>query len=674
MKNSLRVRRLACAVIGLACIALVGPAEGVDKGVNHYILGCDSACANFNGPVITGNIDPTFTGSWYDPTQSGHGLSLEILPDHRLLVLWFTFNPDGTQQSWLVGTGTYTDNVATIPSVLMPAGGRWMPNFDPRQVVNNAWGTMKMTFTDSDHGKVEFISTLGYGAGSMNLTRLTRPAGITAAAMSASGKSWVLTGNLNVPRSGHSATLLMDGRVLVAGGWSPTDVILDSTELYDSVTGKWTSTGSLTRPRGGHTATLLPGGKVLVIGGGGTAHSDPTGEVLGSAELYDPATGIWSPTGSLNTPRASFTATLLDTGKVLVAGGIDNADDGLASAELYDPAMGIWSFTGGLRNGRFHHTASALTDGRVLVTGGWLEDTSQRTTDTVELYDPVAGVWSSTAPLNGARVFHTATTLKNGNVVVAGGYNSYPPGGSLVYVPMSFSDAQIYDASTGKWIEAGSMNVAREGHSATRLPDGRVLVAGGYDSNLRQIAANAEVFDPVTGIWSDGGSFDLALAGNTATLLQNGNVLIAGGGGSANAPVTAEIYANVPISAGAGMTGSWYDPAQSGHGLIVEALPGNRMLATWFAFNPAGTQQSWFLGVGGVSGNTATITSVLQPNGGRFIPNFDSSRIVNNAWGTLTFTFIDCDHGNVDFASTAGYGTGSMNLTRLTWPAGLACP
>ena len=89
---------------------------------------------------------------------------------------------------------------------------------------------------------------------------------------------------------------------------------------------------------------------------------------------------------------------------------------------------------------------------------------------------------------------------------------------------------------------------------------------------------------------------------------------------------------------------------------------------------PAGTQQSWFLGVGSVSGNTATIGAVDQPTGGRFFPNFDPSKIVNNAWGTLTLTFTDCDHGKVDFASTAGYGSGSMNLTRLTRPAGVTCP
>ncbi|HEY2396176.1 MAG TPA: choice-of-anchor Q domain-containing protein [Rudaea sp.] len=127
-------------------------------------------------------------------------------------------------------------------------------------------------------------------------------------------------------------------------------------------------------------------------------------------------------------------------------------------------------------------------------------------------------------------------------------------------------------------------------------------------------------------------------------------------------------------SIGAGFTGSWFDPAQSGHGLMVEVLPGNRLLAMWFAFNPQGSQQAWFGGVGTYSGNIATITGVALPTGGRWIPNFDQNAIALNPWGTLTFTFSDCNHGKVDFNSVRGYGSGSMNLTRLTLPAGLTCP
>jgi hypothetical protein len=127
------------------------------------------------------------------------------------------------------------------------------------------------------------------------------------------------------------------------------------------------------------------------------------------------------------------------------------------------------------------------------------------------------------------------------------------------------------------------------------------------------------------------------------------------------------------VAIGPGFTGSWFDSAQSGHGLMLEILSDNRMLAMWFAFNPEGSQQSWFGGVGTYSGATATIIDVARPTGGRWIPNFDANNIVRSPWGTLTFTFTDCNHGRVDFNSGLGYGSGSMNLLRLTQPAGLAC-
>ena len=133
------------------------------------------------------------------------------------------------------------------------------------------------------------------------------------------------------------------------------------------------------------------------------------------------------------------------------------------------------------------------------------------------------------------------------------------------------------------------------------------------------------------------------------------------------------VEVRAPGTIGPGFTGAWYDPAQSGHGLLVEVLPGNRFLATWFAFDPAGAQQAWFTGVGTYEGSVAEIFHVQMPSGGRWIPNFDPRDVVRNAWGTLRFTFSDCDHGHVDFASVAGYGSGRMNLTRLTQPAGLTC-
>ena len=135
---------------------------------------------------------------------------------------------------------------------------------------------------------------------------------------------------------------------------------------------------------------------------------------------------------------------------------------------------------------------------------------------------------------------------------------------------------------------------------------------------------------------------------------------------------TSTAFADATI--GPGFTGAWFDPAQSGHGLFLEILPDNRIQAAWFAFNPAGTEQAWIIGTGTYAGNTATLTSVVQPSGGRWIPNFDPTRIVANSWGALTLRFDSCFSGTVEFTSTRGFGTGSMKLTRLTQPGGLSCP
>ena len=145
---------------------------------------------------------------------------------------------------------------------------------------------------------------------------------------------------------------------------------------------------------------------------------------------------------------------------------------------------------------------------------------------------------------------------------------------------------------------------------------------------------------------------------------MRGVVRVVEGGGGGGTPQ------HVPITSA--FTGAWYDPQQSGHGIFVEVLPDNQILAWWFTFTPDG-QQAWFGNVGSIDGDTATVAAV-QTQGGRWIPNFDPSSVTQPAWGTLTFQFTDCNHGEVNFTGTGAYGTGHMDLTRLTQPAGLACP
>jgi hypothetical protein len=181
--------------------------------------------------------------------------------------------------------------------------------------------------------------------------------------------TWTLTGSLNTARYLHTATLLPNGMVLVAGGLDSNLNALPSAELYDPASGTWTATGNLNTACALHTATLLSNGMVLVAGG----HDGPTfapSDILSSTELYDPTSGTWTFTGNLNTARQSHTATLLPNGMALVAGGFECCSPTSASAELYYPTIGTWTFTGNLNTARAFHTATLLPNGMVLVAGG----------------------------------------------------------------------------------------------------------------------------------------------------------------------------------------------------------------------------------------------------------------------------------------------------------------
>jgi hypothetical protein len=327
---------------------------------------------------------------------------------------------------------------------------------------------------------------------------------------------------------------LTNGLVLVAGGDGGNSGILSSAELYDPASG-WTGTGSMTNARYFHTATLLPNGRVLVAGGVGT--NGP----LSSAELYDPASG-WAGTGSMTNARTYHTATLLPNGLVLVAGGFGNGSV-LSSAELYNPASGTWTNTGSLNYARTEHTATLLPNGLVLVAGG--NNASGVVLSSAELYDPTSGMWMNTGSLNIARWFHTATLLPDGQVLVAGGENA---SGFL-------SSAELYDPASGQWtVTTNSMHTARYIHTATLLPNGKVLVAGGDNAN--GILSSAELFDPATGQWwtspSSLNSLNNARASHTATLLPNGHVLGAGGWGNSGVLPSAELF-----DVGLGFTNSW---------------------------------------------------------------------------------------------------------------------
>ncbi len=348
------------------------------------------------------------------------------------------------------------------------------------------------------------------------------------------------TGSLNTARARHSATLLQNGKILVAGGVTSGNTAIASAELYDPANGTWTATGNLTTARARHTATLLPNGKVLLAGG-----FDSSGNALTSAELYDPASGTWTATGSLSTARYHHTATLLPNGKVLVAGGQGTSTNAIASAELYDPASGTWTVTGSLNTARARHSATLLPNGKVLVAGG--NDISSNTLASAELYDPTSGTWTFTGSLNSERNVHTATLLPNGKVLVAAGSDN-PTTNAI-------ASAELYDPASGTWTVTGTLNTARYRHTATLLPNGKVLVSGGLDINNNALAS-AELYDPASGTWTATGSLNTALNFHTATLLPSGKVLVAGGYGDFNVTTStgAELYD--PASGSWSATGS----------------------------------------------------------------------------------------------------------------------
>jgi N-acetylneuraminic acid mutarotase len=432
--------------------------------------------------------------------------------------------------------------------------------------------------------------------------------------------SWSSAASMATARSGHTTTLLGNGKVLVTwGSQIPGDArgALSSAELYDPVTNTWSSAGSMATARNGHTATLLNNGKVLVTGGS----NDSGGSllVLSSAELYNPVTDTWSSAGSMATARFIHTATLLGNGKVLVTGGRNNSGGSvsdLSSAEIYDPESNTWSSAGSIAAVRAGHTATLLTNGKVLVGGN---DVSAE----LELYDPASNTWSAVASMP---ISHRAATLlSNGKVLFAGG----DTGGTI---PITLSTAELYDPVANSWASASSMGSARSGPTATLLTNGKVLVAGGFISgNPYSIVSTAELYDPGSDTWSSAGFLTPARESYTATLLSNGKVLVVGG-----------YYQDAQRNGVPTASATLYDP---GVWLDVAGFPATAMV--------------------GVSGSfTVTATNADGTTNASYIGSVHFTSSDPHAILPKDYTFTIADQGVHTFSAALGTrGTQSLTAT-----------
>ena len=289
----------------------------------------------------------------------------------------------------------------------------------------------------------------------------------------------------------------------------------------------WTRTGSLVTGRLWQTVTLLPSGQVLAAGGSSFSPFDSIGPAA-----WNPASGAWSTAASFPTARHQQAASLLQDGRVLMTGGrISGAARGILNSWLaYDPATGTWSTPAAMPNPHSNHVQVTLQDGRVLVAGGFRTDGSQLASNEVEIFDPASGTWRAGESLPNPVANATATLLRDGSVLVAGGTSS----------EVARSDAVRYFPATDEWRRAGSFTDARSTHVAALLPDGNVLIAGG-DARANYLRS-AAVYDPATNGWTDVAPMAVARDEATAAPLANGKVLVIGGAQGSSYLKTAELF------------------------------------------------------------------------------------------------------------------------------------
>jgi hypothetical protein len=433
----------------------------------------------------------------------------------------------------------------------------------------------------------------------------------------------VEVGPMNGAHDDHTATLLDDGTVLLVGGPSYSFPV-SASEVFSLAGDTWTtnSPNAGPVPRFGHTATLLNDGTVLVAGG-----NDPVNTAFFTSplsQIYTPSLGTWALANPLNTWRYDHTATMLDNGVVLVAGGVDTNGNTLSSAETYSSA--VFSAANSMTTAREWHTATLLANGNVLVAGGL---GGSGPLASAEIYNSGGGSWTATNSLNIARYDHTATLLSNGMVLVVGGVGAGGPLGSV----------ELFNPATGGWTLTNSLTTVRCHHTATLLANGQVLVAGGSDG--AGPLASVELLDPTTMTWTLLSPMTLARELHTATLISNGAVLLAGGIGLDGPLVSAELYqpgsgVTVSISGLSIINGHAPDGVPAGAGGAINNSGNLTLTACALSGNSAG------------NGLSASATNGYAVNGG----NGGDGGAINNL-GTLSLNACTLN-GNLAGAGGSG--------------------
>ncbi len=551
-----------------------------------------ATATGIGGATVHGTFVISYNGSTTVPSSAG------------IYTVSAAFTSTDPNYASTVGAGTITisaptatlDSIAVTPAnTSTPLGGT--QQFTATGTYSDG-STAPLTATWSSSSAVATISSGGLATAASS--GCGGPTTITATSGSVSG-STVLTvsvmggfacgGNMTIARDPHTATRLADGRVLITGGYSPGFAVTNTAEIYDPATNMSTATGSMNTARAYHTATLLASGTVLITGG-----QDNSNNVLSSAEIFDPTKGTFTLTGGMSAPREGHTATLLQNGKVFVAGG-----SGLSSTEMYDPNTGLFSdLAVPMLVARTNHTASLFLNGVVLLAGG--TDSTNNPTNSYEIFDTAQPIsqfvfdgLGMQVNMTDARVYQTATLLNDGRVLIVGGLSSFTTTSAV-----TSATADIFDPGTQLMMSTVSgPNTARFNHTATLLPSGLVLLAGGETTDpLNNYApsylSSAELFDPTAttsaAFTTTPYSFNTARAYQTDTLLENGDVLFTGGSNGSNPLQSTELYTPASLV-----------PAGISGGLIVS--PSNIQI-------PVGTGPTTFTAFAVINGAARTQNQV----------------------------------------------------------------